>query len=60
MPKVLHGMRRVRTLPQHERVGTFRSKSDLRNHQAIVQPLNHQAIVQPQLYDCLMVTQITL
>ncbi len=27
------------------------SKSDLRNH---------QAIVQPRLYDCLMVTQITL
>jgi hypothetical protein len=44
-------------------------KSDLRNHQAIVQPRksdlrNHQAIVQPRLYDCfkfkLMVTQITL
>ncbi len=29
----------------------FRTKSDLRNH---------QAIVQPRLYDCLMVTQITL
>ena len=29
----------------------FRVKSDLRNH---------QAIVQPRLYDCLMVTQITL
>ena len=29
----------------------FRFKSDLRNH---------QAIVQPRLYDCLMVTQITL
>jgi hypothetical protein len=36
-------------------------KSDLHNHQAIVQPRrNHQAIVQPRLYDCLMVTQITL
>jgi hypothetical protein len=32
-------------------VGTFRFKSDLRNH---------QAIVQPRLYDSLMVTQITL
>ncbi len=32
-------------------MGTFRFKSDLRNH---------QAIVQPRLYDCLMVTQITL
>jgi hypothetical protein len=32
-------------------VGTFRFKSDLRNH---------QAIVQPRLCDCLMVTQITL
>jgi hypothetical protein len=32
-------------------VGTFRFKSDVRNH---------QAIVQPRLYDCLMVTQITL
>jgi hypothetical protein len=29
----------------------FRTKSDLRNH---------QAIIQPRLYDCLMVTQITL
>jgi hypothetical protein len=29
----------------------FRVKSDVRNH---------QAIVQPRLYDCLMVTQITL
>ena len=29
----------------------FRVKSDLRNH---------QAIAQPRLYDCLMVTQITL
>ena len=29
----------------------FRVESDLRNH---------QAIVQPRLYDCLMVTQITL
>ncbi len=29
----------------------FRVKSDLRNH---------QAIVQPRLYDCLMVTQVTL
>jgi hypothetical protein len=29
----------------------FRVKSDLRNH---------QAIVQPRLYDCLMVTQIAL
>ncbi len=45
-------------------------KSDLRNHQAIVQPRlydslmvtqsDHQAIVQPRLYDSLMVTQITL
>jgi hypothetical protein len=39
-------------------------KSDLRNHQAIVQPRsdlrNHQAIVQPRSYDSLMVTQITL
>ena len=32
-------------------MGTFRFKSDLRNH---------QAIVQPRLYDSLMVTQITL
>ena len=32
-------------------MGTFRFKSDSRNH---------QAIVQPRLYDCLMVTQITL
>ncbi len=32
-------------------MGTFRFKSDLRNH---------QAIVQPRLYDCLMVTQVTL
>jgi hypothetical protein len=32
-------------------VGTFLFKSDLRNH---------QAIVQPRLYDSLMVTQITL
>ncbi len=31
-------------------MGTFRFKSDLRNH---------QAIVQPRLYDSLMVTQIT-
>ena len=49
----------------------FRVKSDLRNHQAIVQPRlydslmvsdlrNHQAIIQPRLYDSLMVTQITL
>ncbi len=45
----------------------FRTKSDLRNHQAIIQPRrtksdlrNHQAIIQPRLYDCLMVTQITL
>ncbi len=30
----------------------FAKKSDLRS--------NHQAIVQPRLYDCLMVTQITL
>jgi hypothetical protein len=29
----------------------FWTKSDLRNH---------QAIIQPRLYDCLMVTQITL
>ncbi len=29
----------------------FRTKSDLRNH---------QAIIQPRLYDCLMVTQVTL
>jgi hypothetical protein len=29
----------------------FRTKCDLRNH---------QAIIQPRLYDCLMVTQITL
>ena len=34
-------------------MGTFRFKSDLRNP-------GHQAIVQPRLYDCLMVTQITL
>ena len=33
------------------RGGTFRLKSDLRNH---------CAIVQPRLYDCAMVTQITL
>jgi hypothetical protein len=32
-------------------VEAFRFKSDLRNH---------QAIIQPRLYDCLMVTQITL
>ena len=32
-------------------MGTFRFKSDLRNH---------CAIVQPRLYDCAMVTQITL
>ena len=32
-------------------MGTFRFKSDLRNH---------QAIVQPRLYDSLMGTQITL
>ena len=32
-------------------MGTFRFKSDLRNH---------QAIVQPRLYDSLMVRQITL
>ncbi len=32
-------------------MGTFRFKSELRNH---------QAIVQPRLYDGLMVTQITL
>ena len=32
-------------------MGTFRFKSDLRDH---------QAIVQPRLYDSLMVTQITL
>jgi hypothetical protein len=34
-------------------VEPFRFKSDLRNHQL-------EAIVQPRLYDCLMVTQITL
>jgi hypothetical protein len=34
-----------------EPVGTFRFKSDLRSH---------CAIVQPRLYDCVMVTQITL
>ncbi len=34
-------------------MGTFHFKSDLRTS-------NHQAIVQPRLYDCLMVTQITL
>ncbi len=32
-------------------MGTFRFKSDLRNH---------QAIVQPRLYDSLVVTQMTL
>ncbi len=32
-------------------MGAFRFKSDLRNH---------QAIIQPRLYECLMVTQITL
>jgi hypothetical protein len=43
-------------------VGTFRFKSDLRNHRAIVQARlrNHRAVVQPRLYDCSMVTQITL
>ncbi len=44
------------SLPPHTPVGPRLtsapySKSDLRNH---------QAIVQPRLYDCLMVTQITL
>ncbi len=42
----------------------FRFKSDLRNHQAIVQPRLYDClmvtqITQPRLYDCLMVTQIT-
>ncbi len=37
------------------RTAERKSDSDLRNHQAIVQPR-----VQPRLYDSLMVTQITL
>jgi hypothetical protein len=41
------------------------TKSDLRNHQAIVQPRLYDCLVVtqitlPRLYDCLMVTQITL
>ncbi len=40
-------------------MGTFRFKSDLRNHQAIVQPRLYDAVV-PYLCDCLMITQITL
>ncbi len=47
---VLETLFRKVSLAGIEPVG-FRTKSDLRNH---------QAIVQPRLYDCLMVTQITL
>ena len=41
-------------------MGTFRFKSDLRNHQAIVQPRLCDCMMVTRLYDCLMVTQITL
>ncbi len=52
--------------PGIEPVG-FRVKSDLRNHQAIVQPRLYDSLMVTQItlprlsrYDCLMVTQITL
>ncbi len=41
-------------------MGTFRFKSDLRNHQAIVQPRLYDCLMVTRLCDCLMVTQITL
>ena len=47
-----HGPCGLQARPRRRRPGAPKRKSDLRNHQAIV--------LQPRLYDCLMVTQITL